>query len=114
MLILLPTSLYFDFFEVESGQTKVDSGRSLRGESNAKRRRSSEGEKYLRRRGCKIFTASASPRAWASRNLLNTAVVWQCSELNAVRVTEGHNAHLNLHFPAGLNLLSRQVECNLI
>jgi hypothetical protein len=59
-LMLLPMSLYFDFFDVESGQTKPESGDSLRKGSNAKRRRSSEGVKYLRRRGCKIFTASAS------------------------------------------------------
>lgn len=61
MLMLLPISLYFDFFDVESGQTKLESGDSLRRGSNAKRRRSSEGVKYLRRRGCKIFTASTSP-----------------------------------------------------
>jgi len=68
-------SLYFDFVDIAFGQIKHGVEDPEAGDSKAKMRRSSEGERYRRCKGSRILKAFGTPRICASRKSSNVAVV---------------------------------------
>ena len=95
MLTLLPMSLYCVFCDTFAGQryTAVSGALPLGG-LKPKIRRSSSGEKYRRRKGCRFSTALGSSRACASRKVSKMVPVWVHSVLSCQIIYNGEGTYV--------------------